>query len=180
MMHRIFIWQGFLLCALFCLTARAVEFRLPVQPRQLAESAKKEGLPEGVSVEPEMDALKISAPNGIESNQTVTVEHIVNVPPQAAGKVVTFKIKVSASEFRFGSGGGNAAAVTIGGQSVRIPQGNYSWRVLTFKNVKCPADRKLKISVALSHFSGTLRLKEPTAQMEMSSAMRRDLKRKRK
>ena len=180
MIRKIVISCGVLLCALFCSAASALEFKLPFQPRQLADNAKQQGLPDGVEIDAELDALKISVPAGISVDEPVTMEHVVNIPSQAAGKVVTFKIKVSASRFRFDSGNAGDASVTLAGKSIRIPQGSYSWRVLTFKNVKCPADRKLKIVVTARNFSGTLKLKEPTAQMDISPAAYRNRKRKKK
>ena len=175
MMRTKFI-LGLLSSALIANTAlHGVEVPVPFKPQEIAAKARKQGLPAGLSVTAEGKALKIAASDGLALPEPVTITHAANVPPQAAGRDVTVKIRVSGSNLKTDA----TTTITVGGQKLPFPQGSFGWKTLSAK-IKCPANGKLPITICLQNFSGTLMLQEPTAQIELSHKLPAHPKRKRR
>ena len=126
----------------------------------------------------ELSALKIAAPAGVELPETVTLEENVSIPPQLAGREVSVRIKVSGRYFRL-KGNPNGISVSIAGRAIPLPQGNFGWRTVSAK-IKCPPGGKLPITIGVRNFSGTLMLKEPSAQIDIPRSLPKGLKKRRK
>ena len=165
-------------CVVTAGTLQGMEMKLPFDPAKIAAKAQSAALPDGVSVTDELDTLKIAAPAGVELPETVKLEEIVSIPSQLANRDVTVKIKVSGKNFRFGSGKGGLS-VSIAGRSIPLPRGNFGWRTVSTK-IKCPSGGKLPITIEVRNFSGTLMLKEPTAQIDIPRSFPKGLKKRRK
>lgn len=165
-------------CVIMAGTLQGMDVALPFDPMKIADKARSVGLPAGVTVTDDLGALKISAPAGVALPKTVTLEEVVNIAPQLAGREVLVKVKLSGKDFRIGDGR-NGLTVSIAGSAVSLPQGSYSWRTVSVK-VKCPAGGKLPITIGVRNFSGTLMLKEPIARIDIPRTLPKGFKTRRK
>lgn len=165
-------------CVVTAGTLSGMDVKLPFDPAKIAAQAQSAALPAGVTVTKEQGALKIAAPAGVKLDETVTLEEIVSIPPQLAGREVTVRIKVSGRDFRIGNGQ-SWLSVSIAGRSIPLPQGSFGWRTVSAK-IKCPSGGKLPITIEVRNFSGTLMLKEPTAQFDLPRKLPKGAKKRRK
>lgn len=158
--------------------ARAMDIRLPFRPREIAAKAQKKGLPEGVSITSELDALKISAPSGIKLSETLTWEHVIDgAPPHSPGRDVELRLKLSGQGLTFEGGRDAGLFVIIAGKALSLPRGNFSDKTVSVK-VKYPLSGVLPIVIGVRNFSGTLWVKEPVARISSSSTLPKKLPRK--
>lgn len=167
--------SAMVLAGLFAATAlHGLEVPLPFKPQEIAARAKQEGLPDGLSVSAEGNALKIAARSALAFEKAVTITQTANVPPQAAGRDAVVKIKVYGRNLD-----ASGTTVSVGDRTLPLPSGNFPWKSVSAK-IKCPANGKLPVTICLRKFSGTLMLQEPTAQIVLPGKLPANLKRKRR
>ena len=145
------------------LSAKAIEVKLPMKMKDVAESLSNHA-PDNVNVSATGETLTIKITE-TEHRGSFDKTHSINLKP-IAGRTITITIDVKVDKVE-SSGGAKTphsiGKITFAGMTHNLSVSKRGWQTFTFKNIKVPGSGMLKMRVSLKNVTGEIQIRNPRA-----------------